>query len=115
MTDSREGRSGPGGAAAAVGAVLLVVACCALGPALVAGGALGVAAAALHSPALLSLAALILVGALWSVMRRRARARQARAIHTAEDRDAGDCCSSRPADDRVDLDTHDPPTHAPGP
>lgn len=108
MTDSREGRSGLGGAAVAVGAVLLVAACCALGPAVVAGGALGVAAAAIHSPALTSLAALILVGALWSVMRRRARGRRAgRAIHTAEDRDAGDCCSRRPADDRIDLDTHD--------
>lgn len=73
MSASRE-RSGPGGVAAAVGAALAAVVCCAL-PLLVAGGALGTVGTALRNPWLITVGVVLLVTGTVYVRRRRARRR----------------------------------------
>ncbi|MET9969235.1 mercury transporter [Streptomyces sp. NPDC006356] len=87
MSASRE-RSGLGAAAAAVGAGLLMVVCCA-GPLLVAGGALGAVGGALAKPWLVTVGAVLLLAGAGYALRCRARRR----------RDAGpdDCCTTVPA------------------
>jgi hypothetical protein len=83
--------SGLGGLAAG-GAVLLAVACCA-GPVLIAAGALGVAGGILRSPAVLALAALVLVGTVLYVLHRR-RSGRARPANPALPQDGTrDCCA----------------------
>lgn len=69
---------GPGlrGGLLAGGAVVLAVVCCAAGPVLLAG-VLGVAGGVLRSPAVLTLAALVLIGAVLYTLTRRGRARRA--------------------------------------
>lgn len=105
--------SGSRGVFAAGGGALLVVACCALGPALIAGGVLGVAGGVLRSPALVALTALIVIGAVWLTMHRRTRARRPGAsTPTPGQEDAGDCCSSQPADHRESRPAHDPTSHS---
>lgn len=115
----KDTRSGVGGPLAAGAATLLVVACCALGPALIAGGVLGVAGGVLRSPALLALAALVLIGAVWIAMRHRTRGRRPRAgdptpmqqdtpaRQLAEAVDAEDCCSPPPPAHRESQRAHD--------
>lgn len=82
--------SGLGGSLAAGGAVLLAVACCAAGPALIAAGGLGVAGGVLRSPAVLTLAALVLIGAVLYALHRRGRSRRAAAAHPPLPQDATD-------------------------
>lgn len=108
----KDTRSGVGGPLAAGAAALLVVACCALGPALVVGGVLGVAGGVLRSPALLALAALVLIGAVWLAMRHRTRGRRLRAGDpTPGQQDAEDCCSPRPPAHRESQRAHDQTSH----
>lgn len=65
------------GGLAAGGAVLLAVVCCAFGPVLLAGGALGVAGGVLRSPAILTLASVVIIGAFLYTLNRRALAQRA--------------------------------------
>lgn len=81
-------RSGLGGSLAAGGAVLLAVACCALGPVLIAGGALGIAGGILRNPAVLTLAALVLIGAVLYALHRRSQSRRAAGAHPPLPQDA---------------------------
>lgn len=86
MSASREG-SGLGGMAVAVGAGLLMVACCA-GPLLLAGGALGAVGGALRNPWLITAGALVLlIGAAYALLCRTRRRRGAR---------PQDCCPTVP-------------------
>jgi hypothetical protein len=59
----------PCGAAVGVGAAALAVLCCAAGPVLIAGGALGVAGGLLRSPLVFGLAALVLIAAVLVALR----------------------------------------------
>lgn len=104
--------SGLGGGLAAGGAVLLAVACCAFLPVLIAAGVLGVTGGVLGSPALLALAVLILLGALWFAMHRRTRARRPGAANAEPAQEhAGDCCTPGPTDRRDSLPTDDRASH----
>ncbi|WP_254792916.1 mercury transporter [Streptomyces sp. CC77] len=82
-------RSGLGGMAAAVGAGLVMVVCCA-GPLLMAGGALGAVGVALANPWLITIGAVVLLAVTGYALRCRARRR----------RGAGpeDCCPAVPAE-----------------
>lgn len=105
--------SGLGGSLAAGGAVLLAVACCALGPLLIAGGVLGVAGGVLRSPMVLSLAALLILGAVLFAVHRGSRARRPRAANPEHPQErAGDCCAPGPTDRRDSHPTPDRASHS---
>ncbi|GDY33532.1 hypothetical protein [Gandjariella thermophila] len=80
-------RSGWGGGLAMVSLGLLMVLCCA-GPALIAGGALGVLGGAVRNPWLIGAGALLVLGAVGYPLYRRARRRSGQA--------AEDCCPPPP-------------------
>lgn len=71
-SDMKPGRAGLGRASRIAGAGLLMVLCCA-GPALVAGGALGILGGALGSPWAIGAGGLVIVAALGYALTRRHR------------------------------------------
>ncbi|MGW0916791.1 mercury transporter [Streptomyces sp. NPDC002784] len=90
MRRTRE-RTGPGGIWAAVGAGLLMVACCA-GPLLVAGGAISGLGGALCNPWLITVGAVVVLISVVHVLRCRVRRR-----HGAGPED---CCTTVPLSQR---------------
>lgn len=109
MSENRGG--GMGGVLITLGAVGLMVACCA-GPALIAAGGLAVAAGALRSWPVLAVAGLVVAAAVVYTLvrtRRRSTARSVDANSTAPDRVAeqvplvmvDDCCALPPKRARV--------------
>jgi hypothetical protein len=94
MTKTSRQSTGGSGAALGVGAVLLLVLCCA-GPALIAGGALAAGGRLLSSPVVTVAGLAVAVGGVALVLFRRARGK-------------GDCCE--PPDRVTDPARHDQET-----
>lgn len=93
----------PGGRAVA-GVGLLMMLCCA-GPALIAGGALGVLGGAVGNPWLIAAGALVVAAAVGYTLYRRSRHRT--------DATDGDRCPPRPPQHRPGSAERPPPRHTP--